>query len=52
MEEQKLGKEVTAAVATWVVQVELNFGHFLSSYSSKGMVGIEDIGQEEMETIG
>lgn len=35
-----------------MVQAKLNSGHFLSSSGSKGMVGIEDIEQEEMETIG
>jgi len=43
VEEQKLGKEVTAAVVAWVVQAELNFGHFLSNSGSKGIVEIEVI---------
>lgn len=35
-----------------MVWENLNSNHFLSSYGSIGMVGVEDIGQEEMETIG
>ncbi len=52
VEEQELGKKVTTTVVAWVVQAELNYGHFLSNSSSKGMVGVEDIEQEEMETLG
>lgn len=52
VEEQELRKEVIAAVVTWVVQAKMNSRNFLSNFDSKDMVRIEDIEQEEMETIG
>ena len=44
VDEEKLGKEVTAVVVAWVIEVEMNSGHFLSNSGSKEIVEIEDIG--------
>ena len=50
--EKKLGKEVTASTAGWVVQAKLTSKNFLSNSTSTSTIGVEDIGQEEMKNIG